>query len=322
MNAEPDKRLVCPTCHTVDTVDELPAANGPARRFPLARCLGCELVLQKFLPTDEQLELAQRGAYGEPGRRFHWAGELAVRLGRLARVRLAERLLSPGGRVLDVGCGRGLFLRLLRDRGYQVRGTELSALTVTHARAGASIDSGDLRAGQYPDDHFDLVSIWHVLEHLRTPDKTLAVCFRSLRPGGSLLVAVPNYASVQARLGGEQWFHLDLPRHLFQFTEVTLRSLLCRSGFVIEELRTGQWEMDPFGLLQTLLNRIGLRRNALYDVLRNCEEDKRDLSPLYRCAMLALLPLGVVAVVASAVLRLLGRAGSLIVIAHKPAEPV
>ncbi len=322
MNAALDKRLVCPLCHTVDTVDEFAAVTGPARRFPLAQCLGCGLVLQKFLPVDEQLEIAQRGAYGEPGRRFRGSGELAVRLARLTRVRLAERLLPPGGRVLDVGCGRGLFLRLLGERGYRVRGTELSATTATHACPEVPIDFGDPRPGRYPDGHFDLVSIWHVLEHLRSPDATLAACFRSLRPGGSLLVAVPNYGSWQARFGGEHWFHLDLPRHLFQFSEGTLRSLLCQSGFAIDSIRTGQWEMDPFGLLQTVLNRIGLRHNALYDVLRNCEEDKRDLSVLYRCAMLALLPLGAVAVVASAVLRLLGRAGTLVVIAHKPAEPV
>ena len=322
MNDEPEKRLACPICHMVDSVDEFPGAVGPARRFPLERCLSCGLVLQKFLPPDEELELAQRGAYGQPGRRFRRGGELAVRLARRTRVRLAKRLLPPGGHVLDVGCGRGLFLRLLRDRGYRVRGTELSATMAAHACQEVPTDFGELRVGQYPDGYFDLVSIWHVLEHLRSPDTTLAACFRSLRPGGSLLVAVPNYASWQARLGGEDWFHLDLPRHLFQFSEQTLRSLLCQSGFVIDSIRTGQWEMDPFGLLQTALNRIGLRHNALYDVLRNCEEDRRDLSALYRCAMLALLPLGAVAVLVSAVLRLLGRAGTLIVVAHKPAEPV
>ena len=322
VRAGTEKLLVCPICHEVDTADEFPGSTGAPRRFPVVRCVRCSLVLQKYRPTEDELEGPQRTAFGRPQRRFNAAVESAVRLARSSRVRLATRLMPPKGRVLDVGCGRGLFLSLLRARGYRVRGTELSSLTASNAIPGVPIDLGDLRVGQYPEDHFDLVSIWHVLEHLRSPDETLAACFRSLRPGGSLLVAVPNYASVQARLGGEDWFHLDLPRHLFQFSEGTLRSLLCQSGFVIDSIRTGQWEMDPFGLLQTALNRIGLRHNALYDVLRNCEEDRRDLSALYRCAMLALLPLGAVAVLVSAVLRLLGRAGTLIVIAHKPAEPV
>ncbi len=321
MKTGTEKLLVCPICHEVDTADEFPAATGPARRFPVVRCARCSLVFQKYHPADEELEEAQRNAYGRPRRRFNMAVESAVRLARRSRVRLATRLMPPEGRVLDVGCGRGLFLHMLQARGYRVRGTELSSLAATNAISGVPIDLGDLRGGQYPDGHFDLISIWHVLEHLRSPGSVLRLCQRALRPGGSLLIAVPNYGSLQARLGGEHWFHLDLPRHLFQFTEETLRRLLASAGFEIRTLRTGQWEMDPFGLLQTTLNRAGLRHNALYDVLRNCPADKSDLSPLYRGALLALLPFGMVAAVgASAILRLLGRAGTLIVVAQKPAE--
>ena len=80
--------------------------------------------------------------------------------------------------------------------------------------------------------------------------------------------------------------------------------------------------MDPFGLLQTALNRLGLRHNALYDSLRNNDHDRRDLSALYRAAMLALFPLGMlVAVPVSAVLRMLGGAGTLIVVARKTGAP-
>jgi 2-polyprenyl-3-methyl-5-hydroxy-6-metoxy-1,4-benzoquinol methylase len=323
MKPEPEKLQVCPICHELDTTDEIPGAVGPARRFPLVRCLRCGLVFQRYRPADEQLEAGQRNAYGAPHRRFHSAMERTVGLARASRVRLATRLIPSGGRVLDVGCGRGLFLRSLKSRGYEVQGTELSALTAANTYPGIPVDLGDLRVGQYPDNHFDLVSVWHVLEHLRHPDEVLRACCGALRPGGSLLVAVPNYGSVQSRLGGEHWFHLDLPRHTFQFTEATLRRMLCDAGFEIDTLRTGQWEMDPFGLLQTVLNRMGLRHNALYDVLRNCEEDKSDLSRLYRSAMLALLPFGMVAATGvSAILRLLGRAGTLIVIAHKVADRV
>ena len=134
------------------------------------------------------------------------------------------------------------------------------------------------------------------------------------------MLAVPNFASLQARLGGEHWFHLDLPRHVFQFTPQTLTRLLRDAGFEIETCRTGQWEMDPFGLLQTLLNRCGLRPNSLYDSFRSNRDVRRDLSRAHRLMMLALLPLGLLfAFPLSLACRLAGRAGTLIVVARKPA---
>ena len=124
--------------------------------------------------------------------------------------------------------------------------------------------------------------------------------------------------TTQARFGGEQWFHLDLPRHIFQFTQPTLERLLAEHGFKIERWRSGQWEMDPFGLLQTFFNRLGLRHNALFDTLRNDAAVKRDLSGFYRAAMLMSFPLGMaLATPLSLLFRFLGRAGTLIVIARR-----
>jgi 2-polyprenyl-3-methyl-5-hydroxy-6-metoxy-1,4-benzoquinol methylase len=283
------------------------------------RCSGCGLVFQKYARSDDAVDEAHRTAYGEPTRRFAGPVEAVVRRLRLARVRAAERLMPRGGNVLDIGCGRGVFLRLLKERGYSVRGTEYSEATARNADPEIPVDVGDVEPGRYPDDSFDLVSVWHVLEHMRHPDVVLQACFRALKPGGALMIAVPNYASIQARLGGEHWFHLDLPRHIYQFTPLTLHRLLEENGFEIERSRTGQWEMDPFGLLQTVLNRTGLRHNGLYDTLRNNEEDKRDLSRLFRAGMLALLPIGLpVAAASSGLFRLLGRAGTLIILARKP----
>ena len=242
------------------------------------------------------------------------------RLFRSARARLAERLLRGPGRVLDIGCGRGVFLEILRGRGHAVRGTELSEATAANALPGIPVDPGEVRAGRYAPESFDLISIWHVLEHDQRPDEVLRACHEFLVPGGALMIAVPNFASVQARIGRELWFHLDLPRHIFQFTPTTLKRLLAESGYEIERCSTGQWEMDPFGLLQTALNRLGLRPNAMYDSLRTNRAVQRDLSPLYRAAMLLLCPLGMLlALPISGVLRIAGRAGTIIAVARKPA---
>ena len=307
----------CPTCGAGEVLaiyaDETPLLG----LHPLVACRSCGLVFQRLARTLDQLDDAQAGAYGAPGRRFAGPVELFVRLFRSARVRLAMHWLPAGGRVLDVGCGRGLFLGELRARGCSVRGTELSRSTAAQADPEVPIDVGELRADHYPDASFDLISIWHVLEHLREPDRALRICRRALAPDGHLLLAMPNFGSAQSRAGGPHWFHLDLPRHLFHFTPQTLERLLGETGFRLVTCRTGQWEMDPFGWVQTLLNRCGLRHNALYDTLRNNPDAKRDLSRGTRLALLALFPLAMaLALPLAAACRLLGRAGTIIAVAR------
>jgi SAM-dependent methyltransferase len=313
------ERVPCVICHVTDVRRLFPAARGPARAFPLVRCDRCGLVFEEFARSEEDLEEAQRDAYGQPQRRFISPVELGVRLFCRSRVRLAHRLLPHSGRVLDVGCGRGLFLRMLEQRGHRVRGTELSAATAANADPAIPVDVGELRPGRYEPRSFDLICMWHVLEHMRRPDLALQAASEALVPGGALLIAVPNFDSLQARLGGELWFHLDLPRHIFHFTPETLRRLLQDSGFVLDRCRTGQWEMDPFGLLQTTLNRMGLRHNALYDTLRNNPVVARDLSRPLRAFLLTLFPIGMfLALPFSVIFRLAGRAGTLIAVARKP----
>jgi 2-polyprenyl-3-methyl-5-hydroxy-6-metoxy-1,4-benzoquinol methylase len=296
-------------------------ARGPAREYPLVRCEKCGLVFQQHLRSKADLDAAQAAAYAQPTRRFQGPFEWLVRMFRMARVRRCERLVPAASRVLDVGCGRGLFLQLMAKRGHEVRGTELSEATATNAYPDVPVDIGEFRPGRYAPASFELISIWHVLEHDQDPAAALAASHEALAPGGALLLAVPNYASFQARLGGEDWFHLDLPRHVFQFTPQTLTRLLRDSGFEVVSCRTGQWEMDPFGLLQTVLNKLGLRTNGLYDSFRSNAEVRRDLSPAYRAGMLALLPLGLLlALPVSLFCRWTGRAGTLIVVARKPAS--
>lgn len=311
--------IACPICDRVDTQPIYEHAKGPVEQFPLVRCNGCTLVFQQYARSLQALDEAQSDAYGEPERRFGALVEGGVRVFRRARVRLAQRLVPSGSRVLDVGCGRGLFLRLLSERGYIVRGTELSAATAANAYPGVEIDVGELSEDRYPEGSFELVSIWHVLEHLREPEIALRAGQRALVPGGELLLAVPNFGSLQSQWGGAQWFHLDLPRHVFHFTPQTLKTLVESAGFERVRCRTGQWEMDPFGLAQTGLNRLGFRHNALYDSLRNSEAARTDLPLLYRLGMIALFPLAMaLALPCSLVFRLLGRAGTIIAVAQKP----
>jgi SAM-dependent methyltransferase len=317
---EDRERVACIICHVRDVKRVFPAAGGLARSFPLVQCKRCGLVFQEWARTLEELDDAQQGAYGERQRRFISPVELGVHLFCSLRVHVARSLLPPGGRVLDVGCGRGVFLRMLHERGYEVRGTELSAATAANADPGVRVDVGELHPGMYNTESFDLIWMWHVLEHMRRPDLALRAAWEALVPGGALLVALPNFASVEARLGREGWFHLDLPRHIFHFTPETLRRLLDESGFVLSHCRTGQWDMDPFSLLQSVLNRMGFRQNALYDTLRNNPAVKHDLSMFRRASLLALFPVGMfVAFPFSLVFRLAGCAGTIVVGARKPA---
>jgi SAM-dependent methyltransferase len=134
--------------------------------------------------------------------------------------------------LLDVGCGNGDFLASLRERGWEVFGTDFSNAACEFARAkGISVHQGPLASAGFSDKLFDVVTLWHVLEHLPDPTAELIEIRRILRDDGLLIIQVPNSKSITLKLTGIHWLPLDLPRHLQHFTPLTLNQLLKQTGF-------------------------------------------------------------------------------------------
>jgi SAM-dependent methyltransferase len=158
----------------------------------------------------------------------------------------------------------------LADLGFEVHGVEISERAVQGADPRAAIRiAEDLVTAGYDAESFDQIVIWHVLEHLRDPRGTLTECRRLLKPGGRLVVAVPNFSSWQARFGGAGWFHLDAPRHLFHFPLTALRSLLERCGLEAGKNYHFSLRQNPFGWIQSLQNRLDPEHpNRLYATMQ------------------------------------------------------
>jgi SAM-dependent methyltransferase len=136
------------------------------------------------------------------------------------------------GRLLDVGCGRGDLGAALIARGWEVAGVDPSEGAVASARArGVDAQAGTLETVDFEDESFDAVVMRHSLEHLPDPIGDLKRIHRLLKPGGLLVVSLPNFDSWERRRFGSAWFHLDLPRHRTHFGPKSLRLAFEQSGF-------------------------------------------------------------------------------------------
>jgi 2-polyprenyl-3-methyl-5-hydroxy-6-metoxy-1,4-benzoquinol methylase len=241
--------------------------------FNVALCAGCGLAVTSPQPSANEIaRYYPSGYYGALSeRRFPKIVELlqqALYGQRVAKVEWAAE--GTRGRVLDVGCGRGLLLQEFRRRGWEVQGTELSEEAANHARQVLKlpVETGSLETIGFPANHFDAVTLWHVLEHVTEPSALLSEINRILKPGGVLLVSVPNFGSFEARCFQDKWFHLDVPRHVTHFTQTMLRKALGQTGFQDRHWSGFAPEYDAFSFVQSALNRCGLRHNLLYDLLR------------------------------------------------------
>jgi len=224
-----------------------------------------------FLSSTELSFLYSSGSYrADSGERFVGVVETAITLSRKLRRKRIEKYIGKG-RILDVGCGRGIFLEEMRKHDWKVAGTEYNEDTAESINKTYDVNvvTGNPDDWEFPPGSFDVVTMNHILEHMSAPDKVINVCSRVLREDGLLVVAVPNITSLQSIVGKHLWFHLDIPYHIYHFSEMGLLNLIEKHGFRLLKIRRFDLEYNPFGWLQTLLNVTGIRKNLFYDLLKN-----------------------------------------------------
>lgn len=230
--------------------------------YDLFECSVCHLVCIFPQPSSEQLEASYPPAY------YGKNPFLYEKVDAFSRYKKICSYVQKGTRVLDVGCGRGLVLDKLKKRGCEVLGTELSSVSARYAREelGLQVEEKDLAECAYGGDAFDTVTMFHSLEHLPDPRSTLLEVNHILKPGGILIIEVPDFASFHARVFRKRWFHLDVPRHLYHFSASTLEKMLIQCNFNVVKKENHALMYDSFGLLQSFLNNLCQTQNLLNDL--------------------------------------------------------
>jgi 2-polyprenyl-3-methyl-5-hydroxy-6-metoxy-1,4-benzoquinol methylase len=144
------------------------------------------------------------------------------------------------GRLLDVGCGSGLFLGQMKQLGWQVEGVDPDpqAALIAREHYDVPVTVGDFTTGMFAPQSFDVVTLSHVIEHAIDPVELLRTCGAALRPNGRLVIMTPNIRSLGHLTKGKTWFPLDPPRHLFLFSVSTLSACIAAAGLRVDAVHT------------------------------------------------------------------------------------
>ena len=253
MNRPTQPDTACPACHSAASRPYLRGVrdwyHGVEGEWDLIECVDCGLTyLSPFIAESHIAECYPKDYNPLDSGRAH---PLVRFLKALTILPYTLRFGQPGysprsfgqGDFLDIGCGAGLNIHEMSGLGWRCTGVDISAPAIEYARKNnpdAEFHVG-LASDMAPDERFDLIAMHHVLEHLHRPRQALAACHGLLRPGGRLVVNVPNIGSLEARLFGRRWKGLDIPRHLLHFKEEVLERFLLEAGFSIESKRPGMF---------------------------------------------------------------------------------
>src|SRR4051812_5751901 len=253
----------CPICGGVQTVPIFRGSDRLYRTttdvFAVVRCAQCGMSRLEPQPSRDVLRRYYPENYWfapDPSAASRME-EAYRRLVLRDHVQFVARALAGSkarGPLLDVGCGGGLFLGMMRERGFRVVGLDFSreaaavAWKRQHAAAMvANFERAPLRAGAFAG-----ITMFHVVEHLYDPRAYFAVARELLARDGRLIVQVPNVASMQAWALRHRWNGFDVPRHLFNFRDRDLETLLVRSGFEVLRRKYFSLRDNPAGLASSL----------------------------------------------------------------------
>ena len=216
-----------------------------SKEFNLVKCKCCSLIYINPQPTKNEIIKFY------PLKRYYPSGTLITKLVSDFILRRAEKIVKKykkHGRLLDIGCGGGDFLGKMKHNKFVLYGIDISteACNIAKNKVGnsAEIINSELKHCSFPDNFFDVITLWHVLEHVKNPMRLLIETKRILKNDGILIIGLPNIDSIAFKIFKKYWIDLDIPRHYYHFSLLTISNLLKVTGLKINNIN-----YFSFGLL-------------------------------------------------------------------------
>lgn len=311
----------CPLCSGSEAKVAF-STGTPFMEFQIVQCSVCELARTFPRPAGDSLRVHDfSGYYGKGVNKFI---PIVQKIRNILMRSRAKRFLSfiPDSvgtpKVLDVGCAEGRLLKSFVGSGCQCWGIEHPSYPSRRflGRDRIVYLKGDFKTLGLPEGAYDLIFLWHVLEHMDDPDFIMRRLHDLLAPGGVLILAVPNFSSLEAMRFKQSWFHLDIPWHKYHFNERSIGYLIAKNHLRIIRMSTLCLEQGPYGLFQSILNAMAWPKNELYEALKGSVRHGRGiyLTAQVLIVMLLLIPGSFVSLLTSTrgrgpVLRLIVKKG-------------
>ncbi len=211
-------------------------------KFAVYSCDACQFVFTQDIPSEEVIAHYYKAPdyvshsdtkKGLINSAYHLVRKKMI----LRKVKLVEKNHAVG-RLLDVGCGTGYFAGAMKQKGWEVTGIEPSVSAAELARDKFGLDvMPSQKLFELPDKQYDIITLWHVLEHMGNLNDSMAQFSRLLKDDGVMIIAVPNVDSYDANKYKEYWAAFDVPRHVWHFSPETLNHLAQNHGFKITNIK-------------------------------------------------------------------------------------
>lgn len=232
----------CPVCNSNKISFALKAKDETVSQqyFEIWECAGCSARFTQDIPGENEIgEFYKSSEYishsntsqGLVNKLYHRVRNYTLQSKR----KLIEKK-SAKGNLLDVGAGTGAFAATMKKSGWNVTALEPDATAREHAQKDFGITLSPLEnLFNLPSASFQVITLWHVLEHVHQLHQYLDTFHRLLADGGTLIIAVPNYTSYDAKNYGTYWAAYDVPRHLYHFSPASMQTLLSNHNFTLDD---------------------------------------------------------------------------------------
>ncbi|MFM7858359.1 MAG: class I SAM-dependent methyltransferase [Flammeovirgaceae bacterium] len=245
----PEKINSCPICGGSAFKGHIQAKDytTTGEVFNIEQCATCQFVFTNPRPTETEIGKYYQSknyiSHTDGGNRLIDRVYVMARNYAMSWKLGLLKAHQPTGDILDFGCGTGEFLHYCQSQGWNVQGVEpsINAREIAGRKIGKRVA---MEISELKHQQFDVVTLWHVLEHIHQLESALKNILNSLRIEGTLFIAVPNYKSADGQHYQNYWAGYDVPRHLWHFSKQTICTLLERNGLKVIAIKP--MKMDSF----------------------------------------------------------------------------